>query len=107
MTPTGIVTTSFTKAKSVHIKVTPNQAHKIDFTYIEKKVSHQSHHQTINRKKDAEIHLTLTGIDNFSFNVSFFFINTEFLKHIKYTKISKKSKKPDIFSGFLVYIIIS
>ena len=107
MTPTGIVTTSFTKAKSVHIKVTPNQAHRIDFTYTEKKVSHQSPHQTMNRKKDAEIHLTLTGIENFSSNVSFFFMYTEFIKHTKYTKISKKSKKPDIFSGFLVYIIIS
>ena len=76
-----MVTRSLTNSKSVHIKVTHNQAHKIDFTYIEKKVSHQSPHQIINRKKDAEIHLTLTGIENLSFKVSFFFINTDFIKH--------------------------
>jgi hypothetical protein len=76
-----MVTSSLTNARRVHIKVTPNQAHKIDFTYIEKKVSHQSPHQIINRKKDAEIHLTLTGIENLSFKVSFFFINTDFIKH--------------------------
>ena len=76
-----MVTRSLTNAKRVHIKVTPNHAHKIDFTYIEKKVSHQSPHQIINRKKDAEIHLTLTGIENLSFKVSFFFINTDFIKH--------------------------
>jgi len=100
ITPAGIVTSSLTNAKRVHIKVTPNQTHKIDFTYIEKKVSHQSHHQIMNKKKDAEIHLTLTGIENLSFKVSFLFINTDFIKHSKYTKILKKSKKPDLFSGF-------